>query len=227
MPFATGPGIRGLNTPMPIVVDCGADVQRYLRAFAAHALPRPPTCPRCAAAGHLVGHGSYPRHVTSPTEVVAIRVRRLLCTACRHTVSLLPSFCLPFRHYATATVQAVLALRVEAHASWREVQPHFQPAEVPTLTTCREWVGAFRDASARYLPRLLQVLASDPLHAPSLELALAELATLPSAPAQLVGAVPHLLAWLEELGRGVPDGSRRWLATLGQWGCGLKLGRLV
>ena len=227
MPFATGPGIRGPNTPMPIVVDCGADVQRYLREFAEQPLPRPLACPRCAAAGHLVGHGSYPRQVIDPTRVVAIRVQRLLCTACRHTLSLLPSFCLPFRHYATATIQAVLALRVEVHASWREVRAHFQPADLPTLTTCREWVGAFRDASARYLPRLLRALAHDPLNAPSLELALADLATLPDAPARLVGAVPHLLAWLKRWGRGVPDGSRRWLATLGQWGSGMKLGRLV
>jgi hypothetical protein len=150
-----------------------------------------------------------------------------LCTACRHTLSLLPSFCLPFRHHATATIQSALALRVEAHASWRQVRAHFQPAEVPTLTTCREWAGAFRDASARYLPRLLQALASDPLHASSLELALADLATLPDEPARLVGAVPHLLAWLQGLGRGTPDGNRRWLATLGQWGSGMKLGRLV
>jgi hypothetical protein len=227
LPFATGPGIRGLNTPMPIVVDCGEDVQRYVREFAERALPRPPACPHCAAAGHLVGHGSYSRRVVDPTQVIAIRVRRLLCTACRHTLSLLPSFCLPFRHYATATIQTVLALRVEVHASWRAVHAHFQPADLPTLTTCREWVGGFGAASARYLPRLLQALASDPLHAPSLDLALTDLATLPDGPAQLVGAVPHLLARLEGLGRGVPGGNRRWLATLGQWGSGLKLGRLV
>lgn len=71
---------------------------------------------------------------------------------------------------------------------------------------------------ARYLLQLLRALASDPLHAPSLELALADLGSLPPGPAQLVGAVPHLLAWLEGLGRGVADGNRLWLATLGQWG---------
>jgi hypothetical protein len=227
LPFARGPGIRGLDTPMLIVVDGGDDVQRYAREFSALAFPRPPACPRCAVAGHLIGHGSYPRTVADPIQAVAIRIKRLLCTACRHTLSLLPTFCLPCRHYATATIQAVLTVRVEAHGSWREARARFHPAEVPTLTTCREWVDVFRSASSPYLARLLQVLASDPLHAPSPELLLADLAALPPGPAQLVGAVPHLLSWLQGIGRGAPDGNRRWLATLWQWGSGLKLGRLV
>lgn len=227
MPFATGPGIRGLKTPMPIVVDCGDDVQRYLQEFAERTLPRPQACPHCTAAGHLVGHGSYPRHLTASTQVVAIRVQRLLCTACRHTLSLLPSFCLPFRHYATATIQTVLTLRVEVHASWREVRAHFQPAEVPTLTTCREWVTAFRAASTHYLPALFRHLARWASGSSTMEIALADLAEHPDPPSQLVAAVPHLLVGLREAGITVARGSERWLGTLWQWGNGRKLGRLV
>ena len=45
--------------------------------------------------------------------------------------------------------------------------------------------------------------------------------------AKLVGAIPHLLAALQEAARPVPDGNRRWLAALWQWGHGRQLGRLV
>jgi uncharacterized protein DUF6431 len=227
LPFATGPDIRGLNTPMPIVVDCGDDVERYLQEFATHTLPRPSSCPHCTATGRLIGHGSYPRQIAEPTQAVTIRVQRLLCTACGHTLSLLPSFCLAFRHYATATIQTVLALRIEVHASWREVRAHFQPAEVPTLTTCREWVDAFRAASARYLPALLRHLARWAPRSRAMEVALADLARHPSPPSQLVAAVPHLLVALHEAGVPVAKGSDRWLATLWQWGNGRKLGGVV
>ena len=227
MPFATGSGVRGPKTPMIIVVDCGDDVQRYLKEFTERALPRPPVCPSCATPGHLIGHGSYPRRIADPTRGIAIRVQRLLCTACRHTLSLLPSFCLPFRHYATATIQAVLALRIEVHASWREVRTHFQPAEVPTLTTCREWGAAFRAARARYLTALLRHLASWTPRSSALEVALSDLAIQPNPPAQLVAAVPHLLVALHEAGGTVAGGSGRWLATLWQWGNSRKLGRVV
>jgi len=212
---------------MVIVVDCGDDVQHYARTFATRPLPRPASCPGCAAVGHLIGHGSYPRTVAAPTHAIAIRVPRLLCTACRHTVSLLPSFCLPWRHYASGTVQTVLTLRCEAKASWSRIAARFAPADLPTRTTCREWVGAFTDASAGYLPALLRQLAQGPGRASAIEVALADLAAHADPPAQLVAAVPHLLVALRAAGVTVAGGSGRWLGTLWQWGSGRKLGGLV
>jgi hypothetical protein len=53
------------------------------------------------------------------------------------------------------------------------------------------------------------------------------MATASRAPAQLVAAVPHLVAFLRDNGVNVVDGSTRWLATLWQWGHAMKLGRLV
>lgn len=212
---------------MIIVVNLSDDVQRYAEEFAELLFPRPASCPQCGAPGKLVGHGSYPRAVTTPTDAVAIRVKRLLCTACRHTLALLPSFCLPFRHYQTATIQTVLTWRVDGQTSWSAIERRLTPADLPTRTTCREWVAAFRRASARYLPHLLQQLATWTVRSVSLEGVVAELATVPSGPAQLIAAVPHLVAWLAEVGVRVMEGRRGWLATLGQWGNGAKLGRLV
>jgi hypothetical protein len=212
---------------MVIVVDSGDDVQHYAQTFATRPLPRPSSCPTCATIGHLIGHGSYPRTVAQPTQIIPIRIRRLLCTACHHTVSLLPSFCLPFRHYATATIQSVLTLRTEAHASWRRIGQRFLPADLPTRTTCREWVGAFAHASTRYLPALLSQLAQWPGLASTLEIALADLGEQHAPPAQLVATIPHLLVGLREAGVRIANGSERWLATLWQWGNGRKLGRVV
>lgn len=212
---------------MVIVVDPGDDVQHYAATFATRPLPRPSSCPHCLASGHLIGHGSYPRSVAHPTHAIPIRIQRLLCTACHHTLSLLPTFCVPFRHYATATIQTVLTLRTDAHASWRRIGERFLPAEVPTRTTCREWVGVFAHASSRYRPALLQDLAQWSSHSSAIEATLADLGEYPDPPAQLIAAVPHLLVALREAGITVAGGSGRWLATLWQWGSGRKLGRVV
>src|SRR3990172_9391321 len=80
-------------TAVIILADFGADVHRYRREFSRLPFPRPKRCPKCAAE-HIIGHGSYPRHVCDD-DVFAIRVKRFICTLCRHTISFLPSFCLP------------------------------------------------------------------------------------------------------------------------------------
>jgi Domain of unknown function (DUF6431) len=210
-----------------IVVNFGEDVQQYAAKFAQIVVPRPSPCPSCATAGPVVGHGSYPRTVTDPTQTVAIRVKRLLCTACRHTIALLPSFCLPFRHYQSATIQLVLSVRTIGRASWSAIARHFAPADLPSRTTCREWVDAFGRASARYLPHLIAQLARWPIRSSALEVTLADLARVATRPAQLIAAVPHLIGWLGEVGVPVAANDRSWLATLGQWGNGVKLGRVV
>lgn len=175
----------------------------------------------------MIGHGSYGRRVAEPARVTLIRVKRLFCTVCHHTMSLLPTFCLPCRHYATATIQTVLAARHEAHASWARIGQRFLPADLPTRTTCREWVGAFAPASTRYRPALLGHLATWARRSSAIEVALTDLGEHPDPPAQLIAAVPHLLVALREAGVSVANGSERWLATLWQWGNGRKLGRVV
>jgi hypothetical protein len=212
---------------MVIVLDWDDDVQRYVHGFAGLRVARLPACPHCADPGHLVGHGSYPRTVSDSTGTIPIRVRRLRCAACRHTLSLLPSFCVPFRHYATATIQAVLSVRIEARVSWSMVRRRFAPSDLPTRTTCREWVGAFHAASARYLPALVRQLATWARRSVTVEVALADLGTASAPAAQVIAAVPHLLSWLAEVGHPRADGGRRWLARLWEWGNGAKLGRLV
>lgn len=225
-PVATSPRHQP-HPPVVIVVDFGLDVHAYRRQFAQLPVVVPKTCPHCNATGCLSGHGSYPRHVCDRTEAVPIRVKRLCCHLCHRTVSLLPSFCLSYRHYGTDTIQTVLSLRVAGAASWRVIGQCLLPSELPTRTTCREWVKAFSAASPHYLSHLLRQLALWQLAPGKLELVLAEVGAAPTKPQQLVRAVPHLVAWLHEQGWRLVEGSQRWLSTLWQWGSGAKLGRLV
>ncbi len=212
---------------MIIVADFGSRVHRYQQDFPRLAFPRPKTCPRCAASGHLIGHGSYPRQACDHHRVFAIRVRRFLCTLCRHTIALLPSFCLPYRHYLAAIIQRVLDMRFQRRASWATIRQSFAPSDLPVLSTCRAWVSAFRSGADRYLATLLRQLAAWQRQPATLELLLAELGALPKGPRQLVAAVPYLVAWLADNGLALPDGAACWLSTLARWGQAIKLGRLV
>ncbi len=220
--LATGP-----NTNVLIVAEFGPDVQHYARQFAHLIIPRPRNCPLCTASDRLVGHGSYPRVAVDHHEAIPIRVKRFLCAACRKTISVLPTFCLPWRHYQTATIQTVLDLRFCTQASWSGIRRRFLPGDLPTPTTCREWVGAFAQRSDAYLQHLVRQLARWQLAPGKLEVAIEELASGYKAPQRLVAAVPHLVAFLRDNGVEVVSGATRWLATLWQWGHSQELGRLV
>lgn len=217
----------GPNTTVVIVAEFGSDVQSYARAFAELSIPRPRDCPHCEAVGRLIGHGSYPRTVIDPGEATLIRVKRWLCAVCRQTVSILPSFCLPWRHYRASVIQTVLDGRFASGVSWSAILGRFQPADLPTATTCREWARTFAQRSPVYLQPLLRQLAQWQLGAGKLEVAVEEVATKAKVPEQLVAAVPHLVAFLHDHGVPVAAGVSRWLPTLWQWGHGGRLGRLV
>jgi hypothetical protein len=220
--LATGPNIN-----VVIVAEFGPSVQDYAREFAHLTIPRPRCCPHCEALDRLIGHGSYPRNAVDPLHSTPIRVKRFLCEACRKTVSVLPTFCLPWRHYQTAIIQTVLDLRLAAQASWATIRRRFLPSDLPTQTTCREWVGAFAQHSQAYLQHLVRQLARWQLAPGKLEVAVEEVASVSKAPQQVVAAVPHLVAFLRDHGVSVASGSGRWLATPWQWGHSQKLGRLI
>jgi hypothetical protein len=210
-----------------IVADFGSDVQHYQSEFRHLSFPRPRNCPYCAAAKPLVGHGSYQRTACDEKRLFVIHVKRFFCTLCRHTVSLLPSFCLSYRHYLVSTIQTVLTLRFQTQFSWHAIGQRFSSSEVPSLSSCREWTARFALASEAYLKILLRQLATWQLAPGKLELALADIAEALTGPSQLLAAVPHLVAWLNDRGLMMVEGSKRWLSTLWQWGHKVKLGRLV
>jgi len=218
----------GPITNVQIIAEFGSDIQFYARQFVHLTVWHPRNCPQCAAADRLVGHGSYPRNVvcSCSCRVIAIRIKRFLCGACRKTISVLPSFCLPWRHYDAATIQTVLDCR-RTGGSWSDIGLRFAPSDVPTRTTCQEWVVAFAEHSSAYLQRLVQQLGQWQLAPGKIEVAIKEIADAGKASWQLVVAVPHLVAFLRDNGVEIASGTARWLATLWQWGYSQGLGRLV
>lgn len=211
---------------MVILADLDLDVQQYCRQFSQLVFPRPDTCPLCGSADQLIGHGSYGRTVCDHQNVFPIRVKRLLCKICHRTLSLLPSFCLPHRHYLASTIQRVISLRIQTDSSWKAIRQRFLPSDVPTGTTCREWTASFVRSSPSYLQHLVRQLATWQLAPGRLELAVDDVAGSANTTQQLLIALPHLLSWLRERGLKAGDGSN-WLVTLSRWGQGAKLRRLV
>jgi hypothetical protein len=60
----------------------------------------------------LVAQGFYRRTLVDPNFDGVLRVRRYLCRACRHTVSLLPDFALPYLRFGLEVVARFLKARL-------------------------------------------------------------------------------------------------------------------
>ena len=96
------------------------EVQMSAAEYAARQkeLPCPviPSCPICLARITLVGHGFYPRNgLPSAAEELAFYIRRLLCPVCRKTVSLLPSFLVPYFQYTVDFIVRSVRTRLSAY----------------------------------------------------------------------------------------------------------------
>ena len=95
---------------MQVMVDVRMTPQEYSERFREVEWPVLETCPVCGARARLLGHGWYSRNALPTREVeLVVRIHRLLCPVCLRTVSLLPSFLLPFfQHTAQFLVKSLL-----------------------------------------------------------------------------------------------------------------------
>lgn len=95
---------------MQVPVDVGMSPAEYAQRYGEVRWPVFDVCPVCGAHARLQGHGWYCRNAlpTRETELV-VMVHRLFCPVCCRTVSLLPSFLLPFfQHTARFVVESLL-----------------------------------------------------------------------------------------------------------------------
>jgi hypothetical protein len=212
---------------MGIVVDFGRTVQEYLRRFHQIVFPRPSVCPLCQALNSLIGHGFYRRKPLDQDRAYLISIRRWRCKGCHHTTSSLPSFLLPCRHYLLAVIQQVLTARHEDRASHVQVAQQCAPAGAPSPRTLGRWLTAFAQQAPRWLAAVQETLAHHHAASPLLD-PLGPSAGPKSAPAALLFAAGHLLAWAKtcwsELAHHQPADRLRFLS---HWGCAHRLGRLV
>lgn len=95
---------------MQILVDVHLSPEEYTRRYREVQWPVLEVCPVCGAHARLRGHGWYPRNaLPSRKAELVVMVHRLLCPVCHRTVSLLPSFLLPFfQHTARFVVESLL-----------------------------------------------------------------------------------------------------------------------
>jgi len=66
----------------------------------------PEKCPfkKCMARKKLKKHGYYKRYIITKAYTIKIRIRRYKCKICGRTVSMLPSFCIPYYQYTADVI---------------------------------------------------------------------------------------------------------------------------
>jgi hypothetical protein len=212
---------------MVIVTEFGCPVHEYAARFPQLVFPRPAVCPNCHAVQLFIGHGFYLRKALSPTQVFLVYLKRWYCKACHHTLSLLPSFLLRFRHYLLEVMQEVVVVRFEAGASWNRLAQQCAVDGAPSPRTQRRWCLSFIAHAPAWLGPVLETLAAHDARSPLLD-PLGENAGPRDAPRALLQAALHLLAWAKtQWPEVVPYGLTDRLRFLWHWGAGQGLGRLI
>jgi hypothetical protein len=75
----------------------------------------PEKCPHkdCHAPVKMKKHGFYSRYISVSGFIGKIRIRRYICPICGRTVSMLPSFCVPWMLHGTLTIIIALLIAAE------------------------------------------------------------------------------------------------------------------
>jgi transposase-like protein len=212
---------------MVIVTEFHCSIQTYLALCQTIIFQRPTRCPGCGAEHSFIGHGFYPRKPLDTQQAYLIWIKRWFCTACEHTLSLLPSFLLRFRHYLLDIIQAVVIARYEEASVWRQVAERCAPQGAPSLRTVKRWCQSFAAQASTWLSEIEQTLAQhDP--ATSLLDANGQNAGPVDLPCALLAGSLHLLAWAKTRWTELTDyGLTDRLRFLWHWGHARGLNRLV
>ena len=143
------------------------------------------------------------------------------------TTSLLPSFLLRFRHYLVSVIQSVVVARFEQHTAWTQLGAQVSAAGRPAACTAVRWCQSFKQQAPRWWAAVQQTLAQQDPHSPGLD-PLGEAAGPRDAPAALLHASMHLLAWAQTRWVEVRRyGLNERLRFLWHWGWAQGLGRLI
>jgi len=216
---------------MPIVCDFQCTVEYYRDHFEELDIPRPGRCPHCQAVDSFIGHGSYWRRPLDRWKDYLIRIRRWLCKACGHTVSILPSFLLRFRRYLLDLIGQVVTARFEDDASWGQIEQQGTTEAdddcVPSERTIRRWCHSLDEQAPRWLGAVQRVLADHDVTLPLLD-PLGEATVAPTSAGALLHGSTQLLAWAKTEWDNLSGyGRDDRLRFLWQWGHAQGLGRLV
>ena len=216
---------------MVIVSDFRCSVQTYVAGCLTLVFYRPSVCPGCGAVGSCIGHGFYVRFALDANHVFEVHIKRWYCKHCQHTISILPSFLLCYRHYLLAVIQAVVIARFEEQASWAKLEAPVALAGAPSRRSMRRWCAAFAAHAPAWLAEVEQTLAT---RAPSVPLltplggGIKTSAAATPIPGVLLAASRYLLAWAQvHLAQARAYGSNDRLRFLWLWGHERGLARLI
>lgn len=84
------------------------DLSRYAALGKANEFPSIDCCPICRAKNRLLRHGFYERNAIEENESHRIPICRLLCPDCGKTVSIMPTFLLPYFQHAMEYIIRIL-----------------------------------------------------------------------------------------------------------------------
>jgi hypothetical protein len=212
---------------MPILADFGCNEQAYIKLGKHQDGPHPGECPQCGEKDCLIGHGYYLRKAKDEQRVYVIRVKRWLCKVCRHTLSILPNFLFPFRHYLVRVIQTVVVACFERHLTWKQVALRSACQGTPALRTLQRWCKAFGRQAPDWLSGVQTFLAQQDSISTWLD-PHGEAPQAETAATALLTASLHLLAWAKtQWSQLVGYGLNDRLCFLGLWGTGQGLGRLI
>lgn len=94
---------------MPIFHSFNLSPAQYRHQFKSLDIPRPKCCPFCKSIHSFHRHGVYWRYVLDGRqEQQYVPAPRFLCRVCRHTLSILPTFVIPFFQYSVPVILSAL-----------------------------------------------------------------------------------------------------------------------
>lgn len=212
---------------MSILADYGCNEQAYIDQKKHNDSPRPEVCPLCGERGSLTGHGYYLRKAKDEQRAYLIWVKRWLCKICHHTLSILPNFLFPYRHYLVRVIQPVVVAAYECGENWEQVSQSCAQQGTPELRTMQRWCKAYAGRAPTWLSEVQTFLARQDSSSSWLD-PQGEAPQAANAATALLSASVHLLAWaktkwMQLEGYGLNDRLR----FLGLWGTERGLGRLV
>ena len=127
---------------MSILADYGSSVQTYIDQDKHKDGACPDGCALCGGNGCLIGHGYYRRKTKGADRAYFIWIKRWLCKICHRTLSVIPNFLLPYRHYLVRVVQMVVVAFYESEQSWKRVGETCTENGTPDLRTMQRWCKA-------------------------------------------------------------------------------------
>lgn len=95
---------------MQIITHFSMSSQQYILQFKSLQISRPEKCPNCGVSNSFHGHGCYWRNIVTDNYEERMPVARFCCKVCSLTVSMLPSFVLPYFQHSLAFILAALSV---------------------------------------------------------------------------------------------------------------------